>query len=63
MDSRGAQSFSFFEYFNNRESVMLELAYISQEIYFIEYGHDGSQKIPLSMQIPKKSTFFVTTCT
>jgi hypothetical protein len=29
----------------------------NQEIFFIEYGHDGYQKNPLSMQIPEKSTY------
>jgi hypothetical protein len=29
----------------------------NQEIFFLEYGHDGYQKNPLSIQIPEKSTF------
>jgi hypothetical protein len=29
----------------------------NQEIFFIEYGHDGYQKNPLLIQIPEKSTY------
>jgi hypothetical protein len=32
-----------------------------QDIFLIEYGHDGYQKNPLSVQIPKKSTFLYDT--
>jgi hypothetical protein len=30
---------------------------MSQEFFFIEYGHDGYQKNPLLMQISKKSIY------
>jgi hypothetical protein len=30
---------------------------ISQEFCFIEYGHDGYQKNPLSIQIPENSNY------
>jgi hypothetical protein len=33
------------------------LCLISQEFFFIEYGHDGYQKNPITMQISKKSSY------
>jgi hypothetical protein len=33
------------------------LGLLSQEYFFIEYGHDGYQKNPFSVQISKKSSY------
>jgi hypothetical protein len=36
---------------------LLGLGLTSQEIFLIEFGYDGYQKNPLSIQIPKMSTY------
>jgi hypothetical protein len=41
----------------SRETIPLRSRPYKPRIFFIEYGHDGYQKNPLSMQISKKLSY------
>jgi hypothetical protein len=44
---------------NFASNLKSSLGLISQEYFFIEYGHDGYQKNPLLVQISKKSSYLL----